>query len=319
MKSKKISIKEFIDYTNVTDDIFTRTYSNYTALSRAFHRFPNIEFILINSKSDDVINIYKEKLKAGIFPVILSGVDFTDAKVFEKLPGNLSNIKDLAVIIDAMVGNMAYFFAGSNKMIDSIREQLAFIMNIQRELLTKLYRKLYGSSEIEAIDDLTICIAYSLFNHILGYSSAEAKLHSIDLLYDTEILNQSKYSTRIGINVRFDDIIQSNSKSLYDVLYYAGYFTDFMNQRDFYTAIAKMYDPELVKYVFNTLTFNTAYNTRGYFIYKAIVLSSSDIIHELRGYTKIKGNINLSMRTAKNVINKELLKYAKFIDSNVKR
>ena len=315
MKSKKITITDYVQGVDVNEEAFNRIYDNFTNLSGAFHKFKELEFILLDSKSDNIIEIYNSRLNNKIYPIIMSGVDFTDAKVYEQLPGALGSSEKLSVIVDSMVGNMTYHYITSSKKSTFILEYSAFALLFQRELMVKLYNKLYGRSETEAHDDITICVAYSLFKHIYGLSDSEAKLNTIDLLNQTEILNQSMYDSRISINVRINNMIQPNSRNLYDVLYYAGYFSDFLNYTEFYTNLAKAYGKETIKYLFNTITFSKDINSQAYFLNKIIVLSSSDLLHELEGYKKIKSSINESLRTVRKLTDNLLIDYAKFISS----
>jgi len=320
MKSKSIKTIKFNEITNDSTTTYSKSYVNFSLIDEYISLSKNINIYLLTSKSDTVSDIYIQNIKDKNMPIFLSGVDFDDAKIFEKIPDNLGKKQDMMIIYDSIVANSIYLFRIFNKSYhqETMYEYLTLSVLVQHTILSQLYSRLYGSSSMdnEKSDKLIIVIALNIFMFLFQNDISNSKLQAIDFLNSVTLLKSNKYSSRVAINTTVNEIINNNSElnSIIDLLYGAGMFQDFMNINDLYSAIKGRYGIEFVKYFFNTLKFKDKRMRVDYYIYKMIVLANSDILYTLKGYRSINRNISKYTRTISSITKKVIQRSAEILN-----
>ena len=325
MKSKSIKTIKFNEMTNDSGTTYSKSYVNFKLIDEYISLSKNINLYLLTSGADTVSDIYLENLKSKNMPVILSGVDFDDAKIFDKFPENLGKKQDMMIIYDSIVANSIFLFRIFNKRYhqETMYEYLTISVLIQHTILSQLYSTLYGSSSMdnEKSDKLMIVVALNIFMFLFENDVSTAKLQAIDFLNSVILLRSNKYSSRVAINTTVNAILNNNSElqSIIDLLYGAGMFQDFMNIGDLYSAIKGKYGIEFVKYFFNTLKFKDRRMKVDYYIFKMIILANSDILYTLKGYRSINKNVSKYTRTISSITKTVIKRAAEILNQgNIK-
>jgi len=309
MKTKQISITQLNEYITSKNEEYLNLYANLPKLIKIISKLKKIKINLI-SKNDQFFTKISDDLSEKTFDIFLGETTFEDAVFFNDFPENLEKTTNFMILIDSIIGNLIYYLEAYNKTkaqyyIDNFS---VLALSYQKVIFMNLVKKIYGSEDKNQIIDKTMIVAsYSLYRFIYGYEHEMAKVAAVDLLMNSEIL-QKQYRSRVDISIQMNNLVnRSNVKNLYDALYNAGLFMEFTTAKNFLKALAQSYDVRLIKTLFTNYQLPEKKAKIGFYIYKIIIMTISDVLQNWRQYSKFKRELHREFRTSKFLI-EEMIK-----------
>ena len=315
MKTKPLDYATFKQYT----ESFNKEIKEITYLPDVIEKilkFKTIELGLIESNGDQLINFVRDGYLSKTYRITLGSAVLGETEIFNN--SDSLNNKTFSHLLDIIVGNSIYYLYASNKTKAEYYTKNFLILAIiyQNNIIKRLVNKIYASSDKkQVIDQITIVLAYSIYRYLLGYAPATAKVKATDLLLDSELLKGSNFDSRVQISISMNNLINDNSKDMYDTLFNAGLLTELKNSKSFIKALATIYDIRLIRILFTNPKFKVQTDSISYYVYKIIELTVSDYLHEWNQYNKFKSSMNTEFRTAHKLVEAMLNDYARSLSS----
>jgi len=309
MKSKKLTLNELNNYTSSKNEEYINLYTNMPKIFKMITKLKAINFDLID-KTDSPTNIINDSIINKQFAITLGATIFDDAAFFNNLPESLQKSTQYAIMIDSIIGNLIYYLLAYNKQKAKYFIDNFTILGLfyQKVIFKSLVKLVYGTSyDANILDKIMMCATYSLFRFTYDYSHEMAKVAAIDLLTNSALLDK-EHESRIDLSILMNNLTRnSKSKNLYDVLYNGGFFTEFTTAKNFLKALANIYDVRLIKILFTNYKFKLQKDKQGFFVYKIVITTISDILQNWKQYNKFKRELTKEFRTSKLLI-EEMIK-----------
>jgi len=303
MKINKIKTEKYLEKLNPENSEFENLYQGLKDLINTMIKYKSIAVIQLEP-GDSIIQIIRSAIIENTFPIVLSE-EFTDPTLYKGFPDMLHKKEYYAQFLETIVSNSIYYLATKKQSIFNqfMDELTAMAIIFQTKIISKTAEKLYGNSnKAELSDNFSMIIAYSIFRFQLQNSDSIAKVKAIDLLMNTEILKSKKLEKRFEASLAMNALIKTDkSKNLYDCLYNAGYFLEFINPRKFLKALSQAYHPMLIKGLFYTPKFKNDIDYAAFLGYKMLVISVTDILHEINQFNKFRVNLNSEFKIMKRI------------------
>ena len=315
MKTKQLDYATFKQYT----ESFNKEIKGITYLPDVIEKilkFKTIQLGLIESNSDQMINFVRDGYLSKTFGLTLGSAVLAEPEIYNK--SDALNNKTFAHLLDIIVGNSIYYLYATNKTKAEYYTKNFLLLSIiyQNNIIKKLVNKIYTSSDKKQVSDqITIVLAYCIYKFLLGYASGSAKVKATDLLLDSELLKGSNFESRVQISITMNNLINDNSKDMYDTLFNAGLLTELKNSKAFIKSLATIYDIRLIRILFTNPKFKIQTDTIAYYVYKIIEITISDHLQEWNQYNKFKSAMNTEFRTANKLVEAMLNDYARSLSS----
>jgi len=304
MEKKTLTLDILNNYTSSKNEEYINLYTNLPKIFKMITKLKKINFYLIDKEDSPTENVSKDIMNKA-FAINLGKTTFDDAEFFHGLPENLQKSTQYVIMIDSIIGNLIYYLLVFNKQKAKYYIDNFTILSLfyQKAIFKTLVKHVYGTSyDPQILDKVMIVATYSLYRFIYDYNHEMAKVAAVDLLMNSDLLNKS-FKSRVKLSILANNLLRyPNAKNLYDALYHAGFFMEFTTAKNFLRALANVYDIRLIKILFTNYNFKLQKDKQGFYVYKIIITTISDVLQNWKQYNKFKRELTHEFRTSRLLI-----------------